>query len=291
MRDWPALAASLESAGIDVGSDAPLPVAGGDIAAAYRFSGNDSNLFLKLMPASAADVLVAEADGLAALAAAGAVRTPQVLGLGDGDAGAWLALEWLDMEPLDTTSGAELGRRLAELHRSTGARHGWHRDNWIGRTPQPNVAASSWTAFFIEHRLGHQLELARANGFGGRLQNEGQALKQQVPVFFETYDPEPSLLHGDLWGGNAAAVDGAPVIFDPAVHYGDRESDIAMTRLFGGFGSSFYEAYDEAWPLDAGYRRREPLYQLYHVLNHLNLFGGAYLGRAESLIAGLLRSI
>jgi fructosamine-3-kinase len=112
-----------------------------------------------------------------------------------------------------------------------------------------------------------------------------------VAGFFENYEPAPSLLHGDLWAGNAASVDGAPVIFDPAVHYGDRESDIAMTRLFGGFGESFYEAYNEAWPLDEGYRQREPLYQLYHVLNHLNLFGGAYLGRAESLIARLLGSI
>lgn len=291
MRDWPALAASLEAAGIEAGDGTPQTVSGGDIAAAFRIGGDRGHRFLKVMPAAAADVLEAEADGLLAMAATGAIRTPEVLGHGLSQGDAWLALEWLDMRPLDTTTGAALGRQLAALHRATGARHGWHRDNWIGRTPQRNSKSSSWAEFFAEHRLGFQLELARENGYGGRLQKEGSALRTSVSVFFENYEPAPSLLHGDLWGGNAASVDGAPVIFDPAVHYGDRESDIAMTRLFGGFGESFYEAYSEAWPLDEGYRQREPLYQLYHVLNHLNLFGGAYLGRAESLIARLLGSI
>ena len=111
-----------------------------------------------------------------------------------------------------------------------------------------------------------------------------------LPALFNDYQPAPSLLHGDLWGGNAASSNAVPVIFDPAAHYGDRECDIAMTRLFGGFGGAFYRAYEEAWPLAPGYAVREKLYQLYHVLNHLNLFGGGYLGRAESLIGQLLRT-
>ena len=112
---------------------------------------------------------------------------------------------------------------------------------------------------------------------------------KRLPVFFEAYSPEASLLHGDLWGGNWACCDGEPVIFDPAVYYGDRETDLAMTRLFGGFGRAFYDAYESAWPLAPGHRERNDLYQLYHVLNHLNLFGSGYLGRAQDLIQRLLR--
>ena len=289
MPDWTALADSLATAGIDIGEAVPRPVGGGDIAAAYRVDGAGTATFLKVMPVTAADILDAEADGLSAIASTGAVPTPRVLGFGTSAADAWLALDWLNMRRLGETGSAELGRQLAALHGAVGDRHGWHRDNWIGRTPQQNTPTSSWAGFFAEHRLGYQLDLARENGFGGRLQDDGQALRNSVAKFFETYEPVPSLLHGDLWGGNAALVDGKPVIFDPAVHYGDRESDIAMTRLFGGFDEAFYAAYEDAWPLAAGYSRREPLYQLYHVLNHLNLFGRGYLGRAESLISGLLR--
>lgn len=248
-------------------------------------------MFLKTLPAADASILEAECDGLGALAATGAIRTPAVLASGATEREAWLALEWLDLRRLSGTIERELGRALAVLHRTTSDRHGWHRDNFIGRTPQPNAPHADWAAFFRDARLGFQLHRAADAGYGGRLQKRGQALLDAVPRFFETYRPAPSLLHGDLWAGNAAAVGEAPVVFDPAVYFGDRETDLAMTRLFGGYGPAFYSAYDDEFPLDAGYARREPLYQLYHVLNHLNLFGSGYLGRAETLIDRLLAGL
>ncbi len=289
MPDWAALERSLETAGLDLPSAPPRRVGGGDIAAAYQLDTATGKIFLKLMPEREAGVLEAEADGLAAIAATDTVRTPAVLGQGVAAGDAWLAMEWLPLERLGSVASGELGRQLADMHRATNDRHGWHSDNWIGRTPQQNTWHSDWVGFYRDHRLGFQLDLAAAHGFAGRLQRRGKELMAALPGFFSDYQPAPSLLHGDLWGGNAASSNAIPVIFDPAAHYGDRECDIAMTRLFGGFGGAFYQAYEEAWPLDAGYSRREALYQLYHVLNHLNLFGGGYLGRAESLIDQLLR--
>ncbi len=245
-------------------------------------------MFLKTMAASEYSMLDAEADGLDAIAATATVRTPNVLARGATDADAWLALEWLDMRPLRAATELELGRQLAAMHRHTAERFGWDRDNSIGRTPQPNPWTDDWLTFFAESRLRHQLDLALERGFQGALQDQGRELCLKLDRLFGDYVPVPSLLHGDLWGGNAAAVDGQPVIYDPAVYFGDRESDIAMTRLFGGYGRAFYAAYNDEWHLDAGYTRREPLYQLYHVLNHLNLFGGGYRNRAESLIRDLV---
>lgn len=286
--DWAALERSLNAAGLEAPSASPQRAGGGDIAAAYQLDTASGKVFLKLMSEAEAGVLDAEADGLAAIAATATVRTPAVLGHGIAGKHAWLALEWLPLDRLGSTVSAELGRKLAAMHRATSDRHGWSRDNWIGRTRQRNERNVDWVAFYRDLRLGFQLELAAANGFGGRLQQRGGALLEALPALFADYVPAASLLHGDLWGGNAASADSDPVVFDPAVYFGDRETDIAMTRLFGGFSGAFYAAYEDAWPLDAGYSRREPLYQLYHVLNHLNLFGSGYLGRAESLIDELL---
>src|SRR5262249_29793225 len=157
-----------------------------------------------------------------------------------------------------------------------------HRVNTIGMTPQINEADSDWIRFFRERRLRYQLDLAVGNGYGGDLQKQGAQLLERMHGLFAGHRPQPSLLHGDLWGGNwGATADGTPVIFDPAVYFGDREADIAMTRLFGGFDTSFYGAYESAWPLEAGWQARTTLYNLYHVLNHLNLFGAGYLSQAE----------
>ncbi len=287
MPDWGALAAELEASGIRPTGE-PRPVGGGDIAAAWRIDTADGAVFLKTMAPDEAFMLEAEAEGLAAIAGSKTVRTPAILGVGSTPAAAWLALEWLDMRGLSGASEEALGRQLAAMHRHTADRFGWYRDNTIGRTPQPNTWTSDWVEFFREQRLGFQLRLAAEKGYRGSLKTSGERLADALPQLFDSYSPVPSLTHGDLWGGNAAAVNGEPVIFDPAVYFGDRETDLAMTRLFGGYGRRFYAAYDEAWPLDPGYSVREKLYQLYHVLNHLNLFGGAYLGRAEALIAELL---
>ena len=176
---------------------------------------------------------------------------------------------------------------LLPLHRHTAEQHGWRRDNTIGPTPQQNPWTDDWTSFYQEHRLRFQLELAARNGYEGELQSLGDKLVRRLPELFDGYEPQASLCHGDLWGGNWGVADGVPVIFDPAVYYGDRESDIAMTMLFGGFGREFYRAYERAWPMAPGNERRLKLYQLYHVLNHLNLFGAGYISQA----LGLLRKL
>ncbi len=182
-----------------------------------------------------------------------------------------------------------MGEALARLHAATGTAFGLDRDNAIGAAPQPNAPSDDWVAFFRERRLGYQLGLAARNGHLGAIQERGQRLLEALPAFFAGHRPQPSLLHGDLWGGNRAMLaDGTPVVFDPAVYYGDREADLAMTRLFGGFGPRFYSAYQAAWPVDAAAAARSDLYNLYHVLNHLNIFGGGYRAQAEALIARLL---
>ena len=279
MPDW---AAILEELG--VAGDTPRPVSGGDISAAWRVG----DVFLKTGPASSFDMFSAEAEGLAELAAAGAVRAPAVVACNTVTGTAFIATEWLEFGRATRETEARLGRRLARLHQVTRDRFGWHRDNTIGLTPQHNDWSDDWVRFFQEQRLGFQLELAAKNGFTGSLQEQGARLLKRLPVFFEGYAPRPALLHGDLWGGNWGSCDGEPVIFDPAVYYGDPESDLAMTRLFGGFGPAFYEAYAELISPASGSHDRTDLYQLYHVLNHLNLFGSAYLGRAQELMGRLL---
>jgi protein-ribulosamine 3-kinase len=172
------------------------------------------------------------------------------------------------------------------------SRFGFAQDNFIGTTPQPNGWKESWINFWREHRLGFQLRLAAQNGYGGQLQRLGEKLKDALPAFFQDYTPQPSLLHGDLWSGNHAFLaDGTPTIFDPATYYGDRECDLAMTELFGGYSADFYAAYRAAYPLDAGYATRCELYNLYHILNHANLFGGGYARQAEQMMQKLLRNL
>jgi protein-ribulosamine 3-kinase len=174
-------------------------------------------------------------------------------------------------------------------HGRTSAKFGFAHDNFIGSTPQPNTWTNDWISFLREKRFGFQLQLAKQNGYGGRLQDLGAALLEKLPAFFDGYAPQPSLLHGDLWSGNHAFLtDGTPAIFDPAAYYGDREADIAMTELFGGYPGGFYAAYRAAWPLDDGYVTRSELYNLYHILNHANLFGSGYARQAEGMMQRLL---
>ena len=272
---------------------APAPgadVHGGSIHRCVRWDTESGPVFVKLAPAAQADVFEAEADGLCALAESGAVRVPAVIATVTTDSEAALVLQWLDLDGGSARAEAVLGRQLAALHRVQGPAFGWHRDNTIGRTPQVNTQDADWPRFYAAHRLGYQLALARRNGLPSRTVTRGEHLVEASPAFFAAYRPGPSLLHGDLWGGNWAVErpGGAPVLFDPAVYFGDREADLAMTRLFGGFGPAFYAAYEEAWPLDAGASERRPLYDLYHVLNHYNLFGGGYGAQAGRLIEQLL---
>ena len=263
---------------------------GGCINQAHTLLGQDGRrFFLKLNGADKADMFAAEAEGLAELAASGAIRVPRAIAHGISEASAWLVLEYLALG--GRGSGADLGTRLAALHRTTQGTFGWHRDNTIGATHQPNDPCANWMDFYRVRRLKFQLDLARRNGAGRRLLENGERLMSDLQAFFSDYVPVPSLLHGDLWGGNFAYADGEPVLFDPAVYYGDREADLAMTALFGGFPGDFYAAYEEAWPLDPGYGVRKTLYNLYHIINHFNLFGGGYGAQAEEMSARLLAEI
>lgn len=289
MPDWSSIERHLNEAGVRVGNSAArVPIGGGDISAAWRLQAEDREVFLKTGRAASLPMFTGEAEGLSEIANTNAIRVPEVLAVGCSDDTAFLAIEWLPFEQASKDVERRFGECLAALHRTTADRFGWHRDNTIGLTPQHNPWSEDWVSFFDEHRLGYQLELAAENGFSGELQAQGRRLRKRLPSFFDDYEPLPSLLHGDLWAGNWATTGGEPVIFDPAVYYGDRETDLAMTRLFGGFGSAFYEGYEAAWPLHPGSRERLALYQLYHVLNHLNLFGSGYLGRALALTSTLL---
>ena len=245
------------------------------------------DVFVKTGPASSLPMFEAEAEGLRELAAANAIRVPAVVDCGLDNGAAFIAIERLHFERATTAVEAVFGEQLANLHRHTKEQHGWHRDNTIGPTPQHNPWTDDWIDFFREYRLRFQLDLAARNGYTGELQSLGDRLERRLPDLFEGYEPAASLCHGDLWSGNWGVTDGVPVIFDPAVYYGDRESDIAMTMLFGGFGRAFYRAYEESWPMADGHQRRLKLYQLYHVLNHLNLFGSGYMGQAMKLLRDL----
>lgn len=263
---------------------------GGCIHRAIVLEDGAGRYFVKVDAATALPMFEAERNGLDALAHAGNFRVPQALGSGVIDGQAWLALEYLELQPVARREDAiALGHALAGLHRRTGSRYGWHRDNFIGATPQSNAEENQWAHFFASRRLLPQIE--RATPHAASLRKKGEQLAEKLAAFFVDGQPQPSLLHGDLWHGNAAFCGGRPALFDPAVYYGDRETDLAMSELFGGFPEAFYAAYREAWPLRDGHERRKTLYNLYHILNHLNLFGAAYLRQAERMLDQLLAEL
>ena len=292
MSDWHRIArhiAAVSGAGFE--PTPPRAVGGGCINEAVTLSDGERAYFVKLNRADRLDMFEAEAEGLAEMAATGSIRVPRPVCSGTADGRAYLVLEQIELGRPRGDGQARAGRQLAALHSNTRDQFGWRRDNTIGATPQPNAPAAHWADFWGRNRLGFQLTLAHRNGYGGRLQQRGGKLLERFPVLLD-HAPEPSLLHGDLWGGNMSFdPDGNPVVYDPAVYYGDREADLAMTELFGGFGGDFYAAYREAWPLAPGYGTRRLLYNLYHILNHLNLFGSGYLGQAQDMIDRLLAEL
>ncbi len=292
MMDWADIAAVIGNA-----TQTPFEVrrahalGGGDINRAYCLEGSSGvRYFVKLNDARRLAMFAAEHAGLEALAGTRTIRVPLPITHGASGAYAFLALEYLNLN--GRGNSRLLGEQLAALHHATAAQFGFARDNTIGSTPQPNGWKNDWIAFWREHRLGFQLRLAARNGCGGKVQELGQELLERLPQFFSGYRPRPSLLHGDLWGGNHAYLeDGTPTIFDPAPYYGDREADIAMTELFGGFDADFHAAYRAHYPLDAGHATRRALYNLYHILNHVNLFGGGYARQAEGMMRMLLAEL
>jgi len=266
------------------------PIGGGCINTAFRLDGNSASYFVKVNSAQQHDMFAAEAAGLEAIANTHTIRIPAPLCHGVIGEQSYIVMEYLQTG--GKRNDALLGEQLAQMHRDTADSFGWERDNTIGSTPQINTPDNDWVSFWQQRRLGYQLKLAKQKGYGGTLQSEGEKLVERLAAFFTDYQPKPSLIHGDLWGGNHAFTEsGAPAIFDPAVYYADREAEIAMTELFGGFGADFYAAYNASWPLDDGYKVRRKLYNLYHIINHLNLFGGGYKAQAESMISQLVHAL
>jgi fructosamine-3-kinase len=266
-----------------------VPVGGGDISSAARIRwANGDQALIKWRSGPPAGLFSAEQRGLALLRSAGALRVPQVLAHSEAENGspAFIVLEWLGDGLAGSSRTAEaLGRGLAALHRVTGPAFGLDHDNFIGDNPQPNRPNDNWVAFFREQRLGFQLELAAQRGrLPGRRAKRLEKLLARLGDWLPK-SPPASLLHGDLWGGNWLVTDThEPALIDPAVYYGHHEAELAFTELFGGFPQVFYLAYNQAWPLDQAYAERRDLYNLYHLLNHLNLFGESYGSGVDSIL-------
>ena len=265
------------------------PISGGDINRAFLLQGASARYFVKLNRADLVEMFAAEFAGLHELAQTQTVKVPQPITFGQTANTSFLVLEFLELKRATPQAERLFGEQLAQLHQLKQPFFGWQIDNTIGSTPQKNARAENWVTFWREKRLGFQLQLAAQKGYGSQLQALGEKLSERLDDFFVDYSPQPSLLHGDLWGGNVATTEkNQPVMFDPACYYGDRETDLAMTELFGGFSQNFYAAYNDVWQLDAGYKTRKNLYNLYHILNHVNLFGGGYASQATEMMQKLL---
>ncbi len=263
---------------------------GGCINEAFQITDGARHFFVKTNSPDKQAMFAAEAAGLAALSENKSLRVPALICVGSNKDAAFLALEYIALSRGDKRSARLLGAQLAALHKVSAARFGWQQNNYIGATPQINTWEDDWAHFYAMHRLQYQLQLP-ANRIAPLLQ-AGDRLLPHIADFFSDYRPRPALLHGDLWGGNwGADEEGQPVIFDPAVYFGDHEADLAMTELFGGFPPDFYAAYRDAYALDAGYKVRKQLYNLYHVLNHHHLFGGAYGEQARRMMLQLIAEL
>ena len=262
-------------------------VSGGCINQGYKISGNDTKYFVKLNDAAKIEMFTAEAIGLKQMSATQTITLPLPICWGTAGNSSYIVLQWLDLASGNNADWQAMGRELATMHRQgIGKSFGFEINNTIGSTPQINNWMDNWADFFAEQRIGYQLKLAQRNG--GSFPDLNRVI-EAVRAKLVDHQPEPSILHGDLWSGNAAiAANGSPVIFDPATYYGDRETDIAMTELFGGFSNAFYQGYNDFWQLDAEYQKRKSIYNLYHVLNHFNLFGGSYGSQANRIMQKII---
>jgi fructosamine-3-kinase len=285
---WTQIAARItEATGEEFQINNRRSISGGSINQGYAVSGDTSTYFVKVNQASQVQMFEAEAVGLKQMLETQTIRVPKPICWGTVADSAYIVLEWLEFGGGGNTQAwEEMGRQLAAMHQaSVHSQFGWDQTNTIGSTPQINTWTSDWTEFFTKHRIGYQFQLAQRRG--GHFP-EQERLMAAIPTLLN-HQPQPSLVHGDLWGGNAAITkSGEPVILDPATYIGDREVDIAMTELFGGFPAAFYRGYDEVWSLDSGYKQRKTLYNLYHILNHFNLFGGGYGSQANRMIEQIL---
>lgn len=262
-------------------------IGGGSINNAYRVSDGKDSFFVKTNRQSLAYMFEAESRSLDALNQTMEIKVPQPIAHGVSGHECYFIMSWINLS--GQPQADIFGQQMARLHRHHNDRFGFYIDNTIGSTPQLNQWSADWVDFWQKQRLGYQLELARDNGFKNRMYDLGLKVIEKTPFFFQDYQPLPSLLHGDLWAGNWAADDmGQPVIFDPACYYGDREADLAMMELFGHPGQKFFASYNEVYPLHEGYSMRKIFYNLYHLLNHANLFGSSYAVQAENMMESLL---
>lgn len=271
--------------GGDVRIERSLPLSGGSINQAFRLETNSGNFFMKYNRASAYPAMFEqEARGLALLHAAREIRVPEVIASGEDGTYSFLILEYLDSAAKTNSFWEDFGRKLAALHAHKGERFGLDHDNYIGSLNQYNERYERWTDFFREKRLLVQMEMASGSGLLPK--HTRQAFETLINRLDNIFPEEPpSLIHGDLWSGNYMVDDkGEACIIDPAVYYGSREMDIGMSRLFGVFGSEFYEAYNETWPMEPGWRERIEICNLYPLMVHVNLFGSGYLGSVESIL-------
>ena len=262
-------------------------VSGGCINQGYQLIGNDNTYFVKLNQASAVEMFRAEALGLTQMYDTKTIAIPKPICWGVAGNSSYIVLEWLDLGRGNNSSWLEMGRQLAQMHQQgTVDKFGWEMNNTIGSTPQINTWMDNWADFFAEQRIGYQLRLAKRKS--GNFPDTERVV-EAVRTKLADRKPEASIVHGDLWSGNAnITADGQPTIFDPATYYGDREVDIAMTELFGGFPSAFYQGYNQQWQLDSGYQQRKTIYNLYHILNHFNIFGGGYASQAQRMIQQII---
>jgi protein-ribulosamine 3-kinase len=258
---------------------------GGCINRAGRLTTSSAVYFLKWNDLQKFPLMFeAEAKGLSLLRGSNALKIPEVIYSGNAGAFQFLLLEYIEEARKDRNYWKRFGSSLAALHASTSNEFGLDHDNYIGSLPQQNESSSSWTDFFSERRLGVQLQIARdARKIDHTLLGKFDAMIQKLPSLLP--ERPPSLLHGDLWSGNVmTASPGLPCLIDPAVYYGDREIDLAMTQLFGGFDEAFLGSYQEVHQLEAGYQDRFKLYNLYPLLVHVNLFGRGYISQVVSTI-------
>lgn len=267
-----------------------MRISGGNINENYEISDGEQRYFVKINASEFLPMFEAEQDNLTTLRNTNTVNVPEFITLGKTRGNAFIILNYLPTKSLyHCRNSLEFGQQLAELHAiHTQIEYGFDNDNYIGTTVQPNRWHKKWAQFFADQRIAWQLSLLAEKGI--RVAQDNDALLDSVYYGLKNHNPSPSLLHGDLWSGNAANGPFGPLCFDPACYYGDRECDIAMTELFGGFDSDFYKGYQSVYPLADGYHRRKSIYNLYHVLNHCNLFGGHYIQQAEQMIDELMLS-
>lgn len=289
---WNAIARHISSIdGEDFKPEPPRIIKGGCVNFTVQLVDKKRSFFIKLNTSSLVNMFATEAEGLTELAKTRTFRVPKPICYGISLGQSYLVMEYVDFGRAEPNSVSIAGHLLATLHQTQAKNFGWQHDNHLGTTRQLNGWHQNWIEFWRKQRLGFQLQLAAQNGHSGRLQVRGEQLLELFPTLLN-HNPTPSLLHGDLWRGNLSYdQNGKPLIFDPAMYYGDREVDLATTELFGGFSTEFYAAYRNVWPITPGYPVRKTFYNLYHILNHLNLFGGGYLGQARGMIDRLLAEL